>query len=228
MNVLVDTTIWSLALRRRPNRLNADETTLVAEWAELVREGRASLLGLVRQEVLSGIAVELEYRRLLHALRAYDDIPVTTTDHERAAADFNRCRSQGIQGSLVDMLIGAVAQRLSLAIFTTDADFGGYVQHLPITLHQVREELRRSRYAAQPTGAAPPSLRSCSVAPTCRGPPAGSGRRAVRSPAPRPSERSGRGWRRTSGRTRPRSGGCPAAGRAPRPRASRPAPPVRG
>jgi predicted nucleic acid-binding protein len=55
VTVLVDTTIWSLALRRRAHQLSADEKRLVKEWADLVTEGRAGLTGPVRQEVLSGI-----------------------------------------------------------------------------------------------------------------------------------------------------------------------------
>ena len=55
MNVLVDTTIWSLALRRRLRDLSDDEARLVARWAELIQSGQAILIGLVRQEILSGI-----------------------------------------------------------------------------------------------------------------------------------------------------------------------------
>ena len=55
MNILVDTSVWSLALRRKTESLNATERFLVAELSELIREGRARLVGLVRQELLSGI-----------------------------------------------------------------------------------------------------------------------------------------------------------------------------
>jgi predicted nucleic acid-binding protein len=142
MNVLVDTTIWSLALRRRRERLNDDQLLLVAEWEALVAEGRVRLLGMVRQETLSGIAVEAEFQRLRTVLRAFDEIPVLSIDHERAAEGFNRCRANGIQGTPVDMLICAVAQRLHLTIFTADRDFAGYARHIPIMLHHVRRELR--------------------------------------------------------------------------------------
>jgi predicted nucleic acid-binding protein len=142
VNVLIDTTIWSLALRRRRERLNGEQRQLVAEWDELVAEGRARLLGMVRQETLSGIAVESEFRRLRTVLRAFVDVPVVALDHELAAEGFNRCRANGIQGTPVDLLICAVAQRLNLSIFTTDADFWGYARFLPIQMHQVRSELR--------------------------------------------------------------------------------------
>jgi predicted nucleic acid-binding protein len=142
MNVLVDTTIWSLALRRRRERLSRDEARLVFEWEELVEEQRVRLIGMVRQETLSGIAVATEYIRLRDVLRAFDDTPVHTADHEQAAEHFNQCRAHGIQGTPVDMLLCAVAQRLEYSIFTTDRDFVSYSKHLPITLHQVRGELK--------------------------------------------------------------------------------------
>jgi hypothetical protein len=55
MKVLVDTSIWSLALRRRPGDLNPNENLLVTELTELIQEGRAAIIGLIRQELLSGI-----------------------------------------------------------------------------------------------------------------------------------------------------------------------------
>ncbi len=47
MNILVDTSVWSLALRRKNQSLSARERLLVAELTELIREGRAQLIGLL-------------------------------------------------------------------------------------------------------------------------------------------------------------------------------------
>ena len=49
MNVLVDTSVWSLALRRKPRELSAAEQPVVEELADLTREGRARIIGLIRQ-----------------------------------------------------------------------------------------------------------------------------------------------------------------------------------
>jgi predicted nucleic acid-binding protein len=139
MTVLVDTPIWSLALRRRsPDRASHQEHRLVAEWEALVREDRGAILGIVRQEVLSGIAHEAEYQRLRRVLQAFADIRIRRSDHEQAAACFNRCRGHGIRGSPVDFLICAVAMRLEIPIFTTGDDFEHYPRHLPIALHTAR------------------------------------------------------------------------------------------
>jgi predicted nucleic acid-binding protein len=140
MDVLVDSTVWSLALRRRRTALSEHEARLAREWDELLIEGRMAIIGMIRQEVLSGIAVVAEYDRLRRFLRQLDDLPVTTEDHERAATFFNTCRVQGIQGSHTDFLMCAIASKFDLAIFTTDGDFGRYAAHLPIRLHEVRPE----------------------------------------------------------------------------------------
>jgi len=134
VRVLVDTTIWSLALRRRPPSRSLRETNLVKTWEELVREGRIVLLGLIRQEILSGIADERQFERLRDALAPFSDEVVLTNDHVRAAEHFNRCRATGIAGSPVDFLITAIAERLTIPIFTTDLDFPRFARHLPIHL----------------------------------------------------------------------------------------------
>jgi hypothetical protein len=51
----VDTPVWSLALRRKPKDLHPDERRRVDALTDLVRDGRAVLIGPIRQEVLSGI-----------------------------------------------------------------------------------------------------------------------------------------------------------------------------
>ena len=139
MNVLVDTSVWSLALRRKSENLNATEKFIVAELTELVREGRARLIGLVRQELLSGIKTTEHYEKLRLHLRAFPDEPIDTSDHEEAAKAGNRCRGKGVVVSIVDILLCAVAIKREWAIFTIDPDFTNYVKVLPISIHAPRK-----------------------------------------------------------------------------------------
>ena len=134
MRVLVDTTIWSLALRRRAQGRNAKEVRLVKAWEELVRDGRIVLLGLIRQEILSGIADRRQFEKLRDALAAFPDEIIFTADHVRAAEHFNACRAAGVAGSPVDFLICSAAERLATPIFTTDLDFSRFASHIPIHL----------------------------------------------------------------------------------------------
>lgn len=141
MDVLVDTSIWSLYLRRRRSNVNGAEERERLELAELVEEDRVVMIGVVRQEILSGIRHSAQFEWLRDVLRNFPDEPAMTRDHERAAEHFNTCRSLGVQGAQGDMLICAVAERLGTAIFTADQDFTRYAQSLPISLHAIRPGL---------------------------------------------------------------------------------------
>jgi len=131
----VDTSVWSLALRRR--QLGPTHPA-VTELADLVREMRAHLLGAIRQEILSGIREASQFEKLRSRLGAFPDLSVTTADHEKAAELFNLCRGRGLQGSNTDFLICAVAQRLEIPILTTDGDFELFAQHISIEMHVPR------------------------------------------------------------------------------------------
>jgi len=135
MMVLVDTPVWSLALRRRPEHLSAQQHQLTDALAELVREGRVQMMGPIRQELLSGIREEAQFRKLRDHLRAFPEHPLEAADYEEAADMNNRCRAKGIAGSAVDFLICAAAHRRSWTIFTTDRDFQNYASVLPLRLH---------------------------------------------------------------------------------------------
>jgi len=135
VNVLIDTTVWSLALRRRREKLSSDEQDLVVEWETLARSGRVVLIGPIRQEVLSGIREEKVFAALQARLSEFRSLEVLPGDYDQAAGFFNVCRSRGISGTPIDMLICAIAFRHELPIFTTDPDFPQYARHIPIRLH---------------------------------------------------------------------------------------------
>ncbi len=139
MNVLIDTSVWSLALRRKNESLSTNERFLVAELSELIREGRVRMIGLVRQELLSGIKATEQYEKLRLHLRSFPDEVVDTSDYEEAAKAGNRCRAKGVVVSIVDILLCAVANKRLWTIFTTDPDFSNYARVLPLRIHAVRK-----------------------------------------------------------------------------------------
>lgn len=130
--------MWSFAFRSKPEHLAPRERQLVGELGDLVREGRARIIGLVRQEVLSGIKTHVQFEKLRRTLAAFPDEPTGTADHEAAAEGSNACLSQGIAVSVVDMLMCAAARRRGMSIFTTDPDFEKYSRVLAFKLHFVR------------------------------------------------------------------------------------------
>ena len=136
MKVLVDTSVWSLALRRPKNiALGPGQQAIVSTLADLLRDGRAVMMGAIRQELLCGIKTQPQFDALKKTLMAFDEVAVTTQDYEKAAQAFNTCRAKGVQGSNTDFLICAASINHQLPIFSIDNDFKMYCQWLPLTLY---------------------------------------------------------------------------------------------
>lgn len=138
MKILVDTSVWSIALRKKT--LTEEEKNIVKELKELIYELRAVVIGPVRQELLSEISDDIKYMNLKDKLRAFDDLPLKVEDYEKAAEIFNTCRKNGVQGSHIDFLICAAAINNEVCIFTTDKDFKNYKKYINIKLHTTRDD----------------------------------------------------------------------------------------
>ena len=131
--VIVDTSVWSLAFRRKRKQPSSDPST--AELARLIDQGEALIAGPIRQELLSGVATQAQFKLLRERLEPFPDLPIGTSDYERAAMCFNQCRARGIQGSNTDYLICALALRLQVPVFSADRDFGRNAEILGVRLH---------------------------------------------------------------------------------------------
>lgn len=130
MKVIVDTSVWSLFLRRG----GQTRSTSAEYLRRAIKENQVQMLGIIRQELLSGIKDESQFRKLGHILDNFPDLLAESADHTQAAKFFNRCRRKGVQGSPVDFLICAQAHRRRMAILAEDKDFERYATHLPIKL----------------------------------------------------------------------------------------------
>ncbi|MDP2364007.1 MAG: PIN domain-containing protein [Ignavibacteria bacterium] len=133
MKVLVDTCTWSHALRSKKPEFEIQVKSLEA----LITEQRVVIIGAIRQEVLSGYSDMSKFETLKNKLSYFENTPTSDDDYISAARFYNECRQKGVQGSHIDLLICAVAVRLSIPIFTSDKDFGFYQQHLPIKLYSI-------------------------------------------------------------------------------------------
>lgn len=131
MKVVVDTSVWSLALRRNTPM---DAISAVNLLRDLITDGRVAMLGAVRQEVLSGIRQTEQFTCLRDYLHAFPNLELTTQDYELAAEFYNTCRSHGIQGANTDFLLCAVAHRRGYSILTTDRDFESFQAYIPVML----------------------------------------------------------------------------------------------
>jgi hypothetical protein len=124
--------VWSPALRRG----EPDDSGTVRELQNLIQDHRVEMMGPIRQEILSGVRSESQFKKLQNHLKSFPDLPILTEDYVTAAQFFNLCRSKGIQGSNTDFLICAVAFRNKFSIYTTDKDFERFSKHLHVVLHQ--------------------------------------------------------------------------------------------
>ncbi|AFZ00314.1 PIN domain-containing protein [Calothrix sp. PCC 6303] len=131
MSVIVDTSVWSLALRRNTPDNAAD---VITSFRDLITNGRVVLLGVIRQEILSGIRHVEQFEKLRDYLRPFPNLELSITDYELAAEFFNTCRSNGVQGSNTDFLICAAAVNRGYNILTKDKDFENFKIHVPIVL----------------------------------------------------------------------------------------------
>jgi predicted nucleic acid-binding protein len=132
MKVIVDTCVWSLALRRGDQSL----IPCVKELRRLIQDHLVQIIGPIRQEILSGIRSKSQFISLKRHLDSFIDLPIITEDYVEAARYFNLCRLKGIQGSNTDFLICAVSMRNELPIYTTDKDFELFAKHIPLHLHK--------------------------------------------------------------------------------------------
>lgn len=135
MRVIVDTVVWSLALRR-----TQPDGEVRRHLKTLIENQRVVLLGPIRQEVLSGYSQPARFQRLRDKLGYFPNEPIFDEDYVQAAEFHNNCRIQGIQGSHTDFLICACAFRLGASIYTRDQDFQHFRAALPITLYPAAED----------------------------------------------------------------------------------------
>jgi predicted nucleic acid-binding protein len=130
MKIIVDTSVWSQFLMRR----DPQESRSLSILRSGIREKNIQMLGIIRQELLSGIKDRKQYTKVFELLASFPDLLAESSDHTEAAKFFNICRKNGIQGSPIDFLICAQASRNNLSILTEDKDFQLYAKYIPVEL----------------------------------------------------------------------------------------------
>lgn len=121
MSVFVDTSVWSLALRR-------DAPADLPEVFELKRAleaGDVYCTGLVLQELLQGFSKPKAHEQIVSYFSALPLLVPDREDHIVAAELRNRCRRRGIQVGTIDALLAQLCIRHELTMLTTDRDFDG-------------------------------------------------------------------------------------------------------
>jgi len=135
MRILVDTSVWSLALRKKEK--NEEDVKVIEYFSEIIKELKLIIIGPIRQEILSGISEKEKFEDLKDKLSVFENFPIDKNDYELAAQLYNECRRKGIQGSHIDFLICAVSINNRMVILTLDNDFNHFSKLIPIKLEKI-------------------------------------------------------------------------------------------
>lgn len=134
MRILVDTSVWSLALRKKGK--NEEDIKLIEYFSEIIKDLKLIIIGPIRQEILSGVSEKEKFEDLKNKISVFEDFPIDTIDYELAAQLYNECRGKGLQGSHIDFLICAVSINNRMSILTLDNDFEHFSKLIPIKLEK--------------------------------------------------------------------------------------------
>ncbi len=130
MSLLVDTSVWSLALRRDRPEPGREVATLIAA----IESGEVCLIGAILQEVLQGFPSLERTRRRVDYLAPFPLLALHRGDYVYAAEIRNKCRAKGVAVTTVDAQIAAAAVNHRCRLLTTDRDFQAIARHFPLRL----------------------------------------------------------------------------------------------
>lgn len=133
MTLLVDTSVWSLALRRDGS---TSEPKVRALADALAGSDVVVTTGLVLQELLQGFSGPRAVAAIVERFQALPLIHPDRQDHIAAAEVRNVCRRSGVQIGTIDALLIQLCGRHDLTLLTTDKDFVHAAKHVPVKLWQ--------------------------------------------------------------------------------------------
>ena len=141
MPLLVDTSVWSLALRRDAT---ASEPEVHALKDALQGDDVVVTTGLVLQELLQGFSGAKAQAQIVERFKALPLIQPDREDHIAAANVRNACRRAGIQFGTVDALLAQLCIRHDLTLLTTDKDFSFAAKHCPLHVWPARARSKKA------------------------------------------------------------------------------------
>lgn len=131
MILLVDTSVWSLALRRDAT---VDSPQVSALRAALGAGQAIVTTGLILQELLQGFGGPRARREIIERFSALPLLAPDRQDYIDAAELRNLCRRSGVQLGTIDALLAQLCIRHSLTLLTTDNDFVCAAKHCDLDI----------------------------------------------------------------------------------------------
>lgn len=121
MNLVVDTSVWSVVLRRP--RVDEDDPYVRAFRWHLESGDGLFLVGNILQELLDGLRSTKQFDRLLALLDPYPLLDLDRQTYVAAARLQSVCRSKGVSAGSIDFLIAAACCQHGFPLLTVDKDF---------------------------------------------------------------------------------------------------------
>lgn len=131
MSLFVDTSVWSLALRR--DHLENSPPVQMLKNALLSGETMVTT-GIVIQELLQGFSGPKDKAQIIERFQALSFIQPSRETHIAAAELRNKCRQSGVQLATIDALIAQLCIEHDLSLLTTDQDFVHAARYIPLQL----------------------------------------------------------------------------------------------
>jgi len=132
VNLVVDTSVWSLLLRREKH--DPENDYLIQLKMHLRREDCIFIIGNILQELLDGIKNHKSFELTVEYLKPFHMIEISRTDYIDASRLKNHCRSRGINAGSVDFLIASVCINNHCPLLTADKDFEHIARHSKLML----------------------------------------------------------------------------------------------
>ena len=140
MTILVDTSVWSLALRRDAE---ASEPEVQVLKHSLLGDEVVVTTGLVLQELLQGFSGAKAQAQIVHRFASLPLIQPDRDDYIGAAALRNTCRRAGVQIGTIDALLAQLCIRHELTLLTTDQDFVHAAKHCAVSVWPAKPRARK-------------------------------------------------------------------------------------
>jgi predicted nucleic acid-binding protein len=131
MTLLVDTSVWSLALRRDGT---GESKEVIALREALDGADSVVMTGLVLQELLQGFSGPKAKEAIIERCGALPLIQPDRQDHVAAAEVRNACRRGGVQLGTIDALLVQLCGRYEMTLLSSDKDFANAARHVPFRL----------------------------------------------------------------------------------------------
>jgi predicted nucleic acid-binding protein len=142
ISCLLDTSVWSEALRRKNVSIKSDNTYL---YHLIQNEENIFITGVIIQELLSGVKNEKMFSELKEILLNFEIIEPEVGDYIFAASLRNKISTKGIQASTVDLLLVSIAIRRNYYLLSFDKDFNYISQHTDLKLLSFESYLKMNR-----------------------------------------------------------------------------------